>query len=267
MVLIRCLTALALLGSVICLVIFAPTFWVLIVAQIIVALALYDFFAHVLPTQPHIWRMIGIGMGVSISAAVCFGGLEHLGWVLALVVLIALGLILLCFSVSLDSIDLAGRLLLGAIYIGFLFSHLGLILNLPQGRHWIGLVVLTTALVDTGGFCGGYFFGREKLCPSISPNKTVEGAVGGMIGGILGVWIWKLVFFPSLSPAAAAGFALGIGILGQAGDLCESMLKRSLKIKDFGSYLPGHGGFLDRIDSLLFTAPFVYYGAVWSIFH
>ncbi len=263
MLLRRWLTALALLGFVIPLLILASTFWVLLAVQAFVALALYEFFAHALQEEPYVWRIIGMGMGVSISAAICFGGLEHLGWILALVVLIMLGLSLLRFPLALNSMDLAGRLLLGTIYIGFLFSHMGLILTLPRGKQWIGLVVMSTLLVDTGAFYGGYFFGRKKLCPSISPNKTVEGAMGGMIGGLLGVLACKLIFFPQLSPTKVLWLAAGIGLMTQIGDLCESMLKRSLNIKDFGSFLPGHGGFLDRIDSLLFTAPFVFYMAVW----
>jgi phosphatidate cytidylyltransferase len=265
MVLKRCLTALALLGFVIPLIIFAPTFWVILVVLLIAGFALYDFFNHALQQENHTWRYVGIGMGVGVSSAVCFGGLENLGWILAFIIFITLSLILLRFSLSYNAVNLAGLILLGTLYIGFLFSHMGLILTLPEGKQWAGLVVISTAMVDIGAFCGGYFFGRKKLCPSVSPNKTVEGAVGGMMGGILGVLICKLVFFTRLSPAEFVGFGVGIGILSQLGDLCESMLKRSLKIKDFGSYLPAHGGFLDRIDSLLFTAPFVFYMAVFSL--
>ncbi|MBW2145765.1 MAG: phosphatidate cytidylyltransferase [Deltaproteobacteria bacterium] len=267
MLLRRWLTALALLGFVIPLLLIASPFWVLLVVQAFAALALYEFFAHALQKEPYVFRIIGMGMGVGLSAAVCFGGPGQLGWALVLIVLMTLGLGVLCFPRTLNSLDLAGRLLLGTIYIGFLFSHMGLILTLPKGQQWIGLAVISTLLVDTGAFYGGYFFGRKKLCPSISPNKTVEGAVGGMLGGLLGVSACKLVLFPQISPAKVLLLATGIGLMSQIGDLCESMLKRSLNIKDFGSSLPGHGGFLDRIDSFLFTAPFVFYVAVWLPFY
>lgn len=167
-----------------------------------------------------------------------------------------------------------GATLLGAVYVGWLSSYLTLLhgIHLDVGTHsllvppirgttpgeWIVLfVTVCTALSDTGALFIGRSLGRHKMAPSISPGKTWEGSIGGLafsvIGGSLfGVWL----HLPLLHTLILAFLC---GASGQIGDLCESALKRDLGIKDFGTVLPGHGGILDRIDSMLFSAPLAYY--------
>ena len=120
---------------------------------------------------------------------------------------------------------------------------------------FFAIVIMT----DTGAFYTGRTLGRHKLAPKISPGKTVEGAIGGFVMAVVAGLLCKLAFFPEI-PAIHAG-ALGavLGALGQVGDLAESMLKRGSNVKDSGNLLPGHGGMLDRVDSLLFCAPVLYY--------
>ncbi len=112
---------------------------------------------------------------------------------------------------------------------------------------------------DTAAYYTGRAFGRIKLAPKISPGKTIEGAFGGLFGNVLAALIASLTFFPELNVTLAVPLALVMGAAGITGDLCESMIKRGAKAKDASKLIPGHGGLLDRLDSMLFNAPLLYY--------
>lgn len=149
---------------------------------------------------------------------------------------------------------------LGIVYIPYLFQH---ILYLG-GSVYIWLVFIIAWGTDTFAYTVGNLFGNKKLCPKLSPNKTVEGSIGGILGSvlltclytkILGINpIWKYIILSILG-----------SIVAQLGDLTASKIKRISKVKDFGFIIPGHGGVLDRFDSILFTAPLVYYYIDWLI--
>ena len=111
---------------------------------------------------------------------------------------------------------------------------------------------------DTGGYVSGRFIGGAKLYEAVSPKKTWAGAFGGLAGSLIGVAVLKLAFASYLSWLDVVLLAIPGGILGQLGDLAESLIKRSVGVKDSGALLPGHGGILDRIDAVLFIAPYVY---------
>jgi phosphatidate cytidylyltransferase len=157
------------------------------------------------------------------------------------------------------------RLLWGVVYIGLLYPMVGWVSQL--GPHHIGdvsggdLLLFLFALLwvgDSAAMFGGKAFGKHKLAPTVSPNKTVEGFICGIIGAIvIGVimYFWKL---SSLGLVHVLLISIGCSIFGQLGDLVESMWKRSRGIKDSSALIPGHGGILDRFDSLLFAAPFMY---------
>ncbi|HKC84465.1 MAG TPA: phosphatidate cytidylyltransferase [Blastocatellia bacterium] len=112
---------------------------------------------------------------------------------------------------------------------------------------------------DTGAYYTGRAMGRRRLAPRVSPGKTVEGAIGGLLGNVAAALIAHFTFFPELKVVHAVPLAIVMGLLGITGDLCESMLKRGARAKDAGSLIPGHGGLLDRLDSMLFNAPLLYY--------
>jgi len=114
-------------------------------------------------------------------------------------------------------------------------------------------------LTDTGAYYAGRAIGRHKLAPRISPGKTIEGAIGGFVMGAVAGYLSKLIFFPEIPTAHSLVLGAIIGIVGQIGDLAESLLKRGSDVKDSGRLLPGHGGMLDRIDSILFSAPVLYF--------
>ncbi len=149
----------------------------------------------------------------------------------------------------------------GFLYVPLLLGHLVLMRELPHGIQWIFLLLLLVMSGDTGAYYVGRSLGRRKLYPLVSPNKSVEGALGGLGGSLLGALVAGGTFFPELTVADCFLTALVIGPLGQMGDLFESLLKRSFGVKDSGTIIPGHGGILDRLDSILFAAPALYYYA------
>jgi phosphatidate cytidylyltransferase len=130
--------------------------------------------------------------------------------------------------------------------------------GLPHGGSWVFLSMMLAWLSDTGAYFAGKYLGKHKLYPKLSPKKTVEGSVGGLAGSAVGATIASLWLIPGLPLGQALLLALFGGALGQAGDLFESLLKRSTGVKDSGRVLPGHGGLLDRVDALMFTASATY---------
>ena len=147
---------------------------------------------------------------------------------------------------------------LGIIYIPLSLALLVVLRNEPDGMVFIFLLLAIIFAGDTSAFYVGSYLGRHKLSPAISPGKTVEGALGGLGGNLLAGSIGVGFFMPSIDWGAAILFFLAAGLAGQVGDLFESEMKRSSDIKDSGGLLPGHGGFLDRIDALLFASPVAY---------
>ncbi len=146
--------------------------------------------------------------------------------------------------------------LYGIVYIPLLLSCILLIMNQPNNIV-IWLVFITAWGTDTFAYFSGYFFGKTKLCPTISPKKTVEGAIGGVLGSVIISIIFGYLFLKEYIIAMILIGALG-SIVAQTGDLSASLIKRYTGIKDFGNIMPGHGGVLDRFDSILFTAPTIY---------
>jgi phosphatidate cytidylyltransferase len=148
--------------------------------------------------------------------------------------------------------------LTGILYICFFSYHVALVDRLPPHGLMVWLVLLTAFGTDIAAFFAGRAFGRHKLCPSVSPGKTVEGAAGGFLGSVVVCGVFGYLLMPDLL-AHCLVIGAGGGVVSQLGDLTASLFKRNLGIKDYGNLIPGHGGILDRFDSVLFTAPFIYY--------
>lgn len=153
----------------------------------------------------------------------------------------------------------------GVAYIGFLGSHLVLLRGLDDGGGWVILAVFATFGADTAAYLAGRTIGRIHIAPAISPGKTLEGTVAGMVGGF--GCVIALNWITGLDAGTADIIALGVLIpaAAVAGDLAESLIKRGAGVKDTSELIPGHGGFLDRIDAVLFTTPLVYYFVIWAI--
>jgi phosphatidate cytidylyltransferase len=157
----------------------------------------------------------------------------------------------------------------GAIYVGWMLSYWLSLRGLGDGRSWVYLAILTTFANDTGAFFIGRATGKHKLAPTISEGKTREGAIGGLICAVLGALIVAAVL-NLISPFDFKYWqiiliGLIIGLFAQLGDLVESLLKRNMEVKESGNLLPGHGGILDRFDSLIFVGAVVYYYVIWVV--
>jgi phosphatidate cytidylyltransferase len=144
------------------------------------------------------------------------------------------------------------------LYISQCTAFLVLIRFLPDGASWLLLLTAITAGSDTGAYYAGRAFGRAKLCPHISPGKTINGAIGGVAAAVAASVLLALFLLPTMSSSRIGLSAAILALVGIAGDLTESIIKRGTGFKDSGILLGGHGGLLDRIDSLLLTAPLLY---------
>jgi phosphatidate cytidylyltransferase len=156
----------------------------------------------------------------------------------------------------------AALTLLGAAYLGSLGGSVAALRLLHPDTDGAWRLVLLLAIVmgsDTAAFFAGNAIGRHKLAPGISPGKTIEGAVGALLGGVAAAAIVRSLGLPSVPMAHALLLGLAVSVMGIAGDLVESLLKRWAGVKDSGALFPGHGGMLDRLDSVLFGAPVLYY--------
>ena len=181
-------------------------------------------------------------------------------------VVISLILLLLCRQKEAAFIDWAWTIA-GTLYVGWLLSHFVALRGLDDGRNWVFFALFVTFGSDTAAFFIGRALGRHHLAPHISPGKTWEGAIGGILGAIVVSLLFTLTTPLSLPLSYWQAILLGllVSTFGQLGDLVESLLKRNTGVKDSGKLLPGHGGFLDRIDSIVFAGIVVYYYVIWAV--
>lgn len=154
--------------------------------------------------------------------------------------------------------DVAGQrmawLVAGPLYVAIPLASVGRLHLLPHGGQWVLLSMWIAWAGDTGAYFAGRYFGKHKLYPKVSPSKTVEGGLGGLLGSLTGGLAAHFWFLPDLPLLDAVLLSILGGAAGQLGDLVESLVKRSVGAKDSGNVLPGHGGMLDRVDALMFTA-------------
>jgi len=158
-----------------------------------------------------------------------------------------------------DRYQSLNRRLYGVLYTGFTLSHFLLMTDIGDWRRWIFAVLIVIYLGDGAAYFAGTYLGKRPLAGRLSPRKTWEGAIGGLAGSVAGIYVCKLLFLPGITVNGALVFSVVLAVCGQLGDLAESLIKRHYQLKDSGHVLPGHGGILDRIDSLLFAVPAAYY--------
>ncbi len=162
------------------------------------------------------------------------------------------------FKSTRDGLDPLGYTFFGVVFVAGLMGYFLLIRDQPQGPQIILFLFLIIWLSDTAAFFVGKTLGATALVPNISPGKTVEGAIGGIGGSLLAGILSNLWFLKGISITHCLIMSLLCGIIGQIGDIAESLLKRSAGVKDSGTLIPGHGGILDRLDSLMFAGPALY---------
>ncbi len=220
-------------------------------------------------------------IGSSCSIAICL--LAWVGRPLSMLYSLAAATIIVCtFAMARTARDAIANIsvtVFGIIYVGWLCSHIISLRMLPLeggeasvnfgGAGYVIMLLIFLWLGDGGAFFAGTAWGKRKLLPTVSPNKTVEGAIGGLALTLIGALLirdtgllldnFEIALFPDLGLPGYLLVAAGIGVAGMVGDLCESYLKRDAGLKDTGNLMPGHGGFLDRFDSLAFAAPLFYF--------
>lgn len=235
-----------------------PFFWL-----VMVVVALVGAHEYVKMTIPRLSGDIDFAMlSFFLALPVICSGIWHEDGVssgLFFGVMLSMIYVLVHYSSFQDSFSVMGRLVFGTVYVGFCMSHLVLLWLLPEGNLWLVILVAVTAGSDSGAYYVGKKFGRRKLCPSVSPKKTVEGAFGGLLFGGLAATLCAIVLIREINWMVLLPMAMILTGVGIIGDLCESIIKRGTDTKDSGTLLLGHGGVLDRIDSLLLAAPFLYY--------
>ncbi len=223
---------------------------------------LFEYYRAAFPSQDQKmvrWiAALGLVLAPVIVWMVYKGHLAHVPLLISVNLVLVAGLTLPLFKDDKNAPHLVGKQVLGLVYIPLFLGFLTIIRADENGSHWIFWILCIVAAGDTGAFYSGRHLGRRKLCPWVSPKKTVEGSIGGLVANVLVALPLKLMWFPTFSMLACTIFALVMGAVGQVGDLFASEFKRAAGIKDSGTLLPGHGGFLDRLDALLFAAPLAY---------
>jgi phosphatidate cytidylyltransferase len=224
---------------------------------------LREFYRLTLPENRLREKAAGVALGLLFPVGVYFGQEETVLTVMALAVVV-LFILFVAKPGRLDAV--ASHLaitLFGVIYVGFLLSYILFVGIQPRGTHWVFFLLFTVWSGDTIAYFTGTLIGKHKLYPKISPKKSVEGLLGGLAGSIAAALLFQGFLLPDVGFIHAVLLGFFMMILGQVGDFGESMIKRSVKVKDSSRLIPGHGGVLDRIDSFLFTAPFLYYYLQW----
>ncbi|MDD5129275.1 MAG: phosphatidate cytidylyltransferase [Candidatus Omnitrophica bacterium] len=228
-------------------------------AVVFIIAGLYEYFLMLEKKGIKIYKYFGIGMGAVIPLSIMFRFEPTKSWELLFIVLALFFILLMQFKRRDSSgviVDISTTLF-GILYVSWFFSFIIKIRYLAGGFGFLVALLLMIKLGDIGAYLIGSRWGKRPLIPHISPKKTIEGSLGGLLFSVLGALISK-PFLP-FDLGQLFLVALGLGVLGQLGDLSESLLKRDCQIKDSGSIFPGMGGVLDQIDSLLFTAPVFYF--------
>lgn len=225
----------------------------------------WEFATMVLTPEEAALRPAAVALLLLPLVASGTGRLEVLAAALVCAVLLLTLLVVSRHAVLPDPFSLLLRLSFGLVLVGFFLAHIPLIMRLPHGPYLLLFLTAITVASDSAAYFIGKFLGRHKLCPSVSPKKTIEGFGGGLLGGAAGGLIVALLFFPGFALWKIIIFSAVLTAVGVLGDLTESMLKRRAGVKDSGTILPGHGGLLDRVDSLLLAAPAFYYLHTWQL--
>jgi phosphatidate cytidylyltransferase len=258
----RIVTSILLLTLAFLVIFFFPDWAFAILASAMIAVALSEFFAMAERKGIVVYRYFGITIGALVPIIIYFQkGMEGYFTLEPFFIVIACLFIFVLQFIRRDSSNAVASIavtLFGLLYIAWLFSFFIKLKFMPQGALLVTFLILVTKMGDVGAFFIGSLIGRHNLIPRISPHKTVEGTIGGLASSVVTAAACKS-FLPQFPFWHLVTLGALLGILAQVGDLAESLLKRDCGVKDSGSSLSGFGGMLDLIDSLLFTAPILYF--------
>ena len=259
MLLHRVLTAAVLIVILVPVVIYGRCAGVALLVAVFSGIALWELTSHLSSLKSGKARAITIALGPAVAF-----GFYALPPIAAISIAVWLPLVVLVIHLVLyhqieDSILSASQMMLAVAYVAIPLSHATLLTRLDLGLAWVFLVLFVTCLCDTGAYFAGKYYGKHHFSASISPAKTVEGLLGGVAGGLVGMAVVNALVpdFPALWVLLV--LTLLLSVVGPVGDLIASAIKRKLGIKDFGTTMPGHGGVLDRVDSLILAFPTTYY--------
>jgi len=235
-------------------------FFILVLIAGLVALWEYLKIVCALPPRPVLSfpNILALFMGALILGAFFKGRLDLVILILAADIILVGIAAIVRYSHDKTGFDAVAKQAAGLLCVPLLLGHILLLRNGSDGMLWVFLLICLVFSNDIGAFYAGTFFGKHKLCPAVSPGKTIEGSLGGLIACFTVGVIFRIFFLPGLPWGWFLLSVLGVAVAGPVGDLFESIIKRSGNIKDSGSILPGHGGLLDRIDALLFASPVAY---------
>jgi phosphatidate cytidylyltransferase len=256
----RLATAAVAIPALLALIFFAPAWgWGLLVA-VVAMLGLVEYLWLAFPGRPRD-RILGLVLGATVIGAALNAPTPGPLVTASVALLVGAGLVYIVLLRSDFERGLAdlGLLIIGVLYVGLLMPHFYWLRNLAAGPQWVTFVIAIGMAGDSGGYFVGHAVGRHKLIPRISPGKTVEGAAGIILGSLVAAAGAKIILLPGRSWSEMLTLALALAVIGQLGDLGESVMKRTFGAKESGWIFPGHGGVLDRIDSLLFPVTLVYY--------
>lgn len=222
-------------------------------------LGLYEYFTMLERKGIHVYKYFGIIMGVIIPLSIMVRFQSTKNWEFLFIIIALFSLVIMQFKRRLSPGVIVGisTTIFGILYVSWFLSFLIKIRYLPNGLGLLVLLLASTKLGDIGAYLIGSRFGRIPLMAKISPKKTIEGGIGGLLFSVLGAMCCA-AFMP-FSYLHLAFIGLVLGVLGQLGDLSESLLKRDCQVKDSGNLIPGMGGMLDELDSLIFAAPIFYF--------
>jgi phosphatidate cytidylyltransferase len=233
-----------------------------VVAELLLVLALVEY-AGLARASGLVLPLAPAGAAAMLTAAAFTRMLPAALDVVLMSALVALGAVsLTLWRGGRDALAVAASSLFPALYLGLPVGAM-IAIRESRGRAALFLLILTVSASDTAQYYSGRAFGRQPLAPAISPKKTVEGAAGGLLFGAIALAVIGIWWLPAVPAWVRATLGIGVVVLGIAGDLFESMLKRSAGVKDSSALIPGHGGILDRIDALLFAAPMYYVVLRW----
>ncbi|MEJ2429652.1 MAG: phosphatidate cytidylyltransferase [Deltaproteobacteria bacterium] len=240
--------------------------WLLLGLVVLVTTGgMLELLSLLLPETKSWVRIAALAAGLLLPLATYWKGILGLNTGTVAAIFLALTIHLLLYAKQKPVLQSLGAMVFAQLYIPFLLSHVLLLLQVPSGRRWIFFLFFVIFAGDTGAYYVGHRWGRHKLWPAVSPKKTVEGAIGGLLSSLaVALLVGKLLLsLGDFGTTFLLSLGLVIALAGQIGDLMESMLKRVSHVKDASSILPGHGGLLDRLDSLIFAFPLTYYGVIF----
>lgn len=257
----RLLTAAVLLPAVGALVLLAPAWFFTAFNAFAGLWGLYEVAAMTGALHWVALPLFAVVGGIPLFALLYVGDLGFVGWLLPVIVILVMLALVVRVAMTNNPVSLRGPRLvfIGAAYVGFLFPFFAKVRNRPSGIYDLLLVILLVVVSDSGAYFIGRYMGRTKLAPRVSPNKTVEGAVGGLVATMIGGWALFRLIGGTWDMSSVVLFSAIVSVLGQLGDLAGSALKRAAGVKDSGWVFPGHGGLLDRTCSLVFPLVFAYY--------